>query len=863
MTSAQALTIGRVRKGRSTASVYTAAAPRKTLVSRLLTLAAYGSAISVLLAVIGAAAFYYFFTQYNALVLERVQSGFWQSRGGVYSAQAELRVGQRLTPDALAERLRLSGYIEGPGQSDIWNGTFTVDGQTIRVNPSAASGEQGNATVIKFAGDKISDIQARGYTRETFAIEPEMLVGRSQAKRTADRVLDYDAIPADLRNAILAAEDQRFFSHYGIDPRGIARAFKANLSEGQVMQGGSTITQQLAKNTFLSPERSYKRKIEEAFYSFALEHNLTKEQIFALYCNEIYLGQYGSTSVHGVEQAARVYFGKELAEITLAESAAIAGMIKNPNRYGPHKEGDAPRDRRNAIINRMAENGSIEAGQAELARAAQLDLREPMKKTVSTAPHFVDTALKSIEGGFGGDYLNSNLNMRVYTTLNTQMQRTAQTALTSYVEKLNAKRGKSAKPLEAALVSLDPHTGRVLAMVGGSDYQKSQFNRAADAMRQPGSTFKPFVYATALERGYSPTTTFQDKPQEFIRVGAKTYNPENYGRSYTMKPMTLKTALVRSSNVVAVRTAFDAGIHRVAEKARQFGFSNVESYPSIALGAMEVTPLQLATAYASFANGGRKVDPVLIDRIVSGGGDTIYESKASEAKVLSEQNAYMITDMLKGVIERGTGRAANGSLGKDVVIAGKTGSSKDGWFVGYTPNLVTVVWVGFDETQDVGSTGGEIALPLWVDFMKAAIRANPELGGSVFEMPAGLTSIAVDPETGMLADSMCPHSERVVVKKSMSPAVKCLMHQPKVESLYAELDQEVIEEPNVIEIESERIDIPAAPAASNGSAGVTVEANSLPSSSTESKRPRKVGTRDVVIHDTLYSEYLAKGTKEN
>lgn len=856
MTAAQALQAGRVKSKKPTAKVYTAAVPLRTFKSRLLSFAFYAFIVSTILAAVGGAAFYYFFLQYNELVLERVQSGFWQSRGGVYSAEAELKVGQRMTPDALAERLRLSGYIEGPGQSDIWNGTFTVDGQTITVNPSAASGEQGNATVIKFAGDKITDIQARGYTRETFAIEPEMLVGRSQAKRTADRVLDYDAIPADLRNAILAAEDQRFFTHYGIDPRGIARAFRANLAEGQVMQGGSTITQQLAKNTFLSPERSYKRKLEEAFYSFALEHNLSKEQIFALYCNEIYLGQYGSTSVHGVEQAARVYFGKELGDLTLAESAAIAGMIKNPNRYGPHKEGDAPRDRRNAIINRLAENGSVESGQAELARAAQLDLREPMKKTVSTAPHFVDTALKSIEGGFDGDFLNANLNMRVYTTLNTQMQRTAQTALTQYVEKLNAKRGKDAKPLEAALVSLDPHTGRVLAMVGGSDYQKSQFNRAADAMRQPGSTFKPFVYATALERGYSPTTTLQDKPQDFIRVGAKTYKPENYGRSYTMKPMTLKTALVRSSNVVAVRTAFDAGIHRVAEKARQFGFSDVESYPSIALGAMEVTPLQLATAYASFANGGRKVDPVLIDRIVSGGGDTLYESKVSETRVLSEQNAYMITDMLKGVVERGTGRAANGSLGKDVVIAGKTGSSRDGWFVGYTPNLVTAVWVGFDETQDVGATGGEIALPLWIEFMKAAIRANQELGGSVFEMPAGLTSIAVDPETGMLADSMCPHSERVVVKKSMAPAVKCLLHQPMVDPQLAELDDQALEEPNVIEIESERFDIPDAPVIERAPAAVETSPKA-------NNRPRRVGTRDVVIHDTLYSEYLEKASKEN
>ena len=860
MATAQALHAGRIKSGRSTAKVYAATPRRVSFGSRFFSLAIYSFSVFIFLLAISGAAFFYFYSKYNESVLERIQSGFWQSRGGVYSAEAELKVGQRLTPDALAERLRLSGYIEGPGRSEIWNGTFTVDGQTIIINPSAASGEQGNRTTIKFSGDKITDIQARGYSRESFAVEPEMLVGRSQAKRTADRVLDYSSIPADLRNAILAAEDQRFFSHFGIDPRGIGRALRANLSQGEVMQGGSTITQQLAKNTFLSPERSYRRKLEEAFYAIALERNLTKEQIFALYCNEIYLGQYGSTSVHGVEQAARVYFGKELSDLTLAESAAIAGMIKNPNRYGPHRDGNAPKARRDSIIIRMAENGTAAAEQAELARASQLELREPIKTPTSTAPHFVDTALKSIEGGFDGDYRNANLNMRVYTTLNTQMQRTAQAALTRYVENLNAKRGKNSKPLEAALVAMDPHTGRVLAMVGGSDYQKSQFNRAADAMRQPGSTFKPFVYATALERGYSPITTFQDAPQDFIRVGSKPYKPENFGRSYTMKPMTLKTALVRSSNVVAVRTGFEAGYARVAEKARQFGFTNVESYPSIALGAMEVSPLQLASAYSSFANGGRKVDPVLIDRIVSGGGETLYRSKVSEKRVLSEQNAYMITDMLTGVVERGTGRAAKGSLGESVVIAGKTGSSSDGWFVGYTPNLVTAVWVGYDDTEDVGSTGGEIALPLWVEFMKAAIRANPELGGSVFEMPAGLTSVLVDPETGMLADNSCPLSERVVVKKSVAPSAKCLLHQPKVESLYAGLDEEFNEIPSVVEIEGEQIEPPAAR-----------EDNELPVDSspptrrerTGGRKLRQVEAKDVVIHDTVYSEYLDNVSREN
>jgi len=437
------------------------------------------------------------------------------------------------------------------------------------------------------------------------------------------------------------------------------------------------------------------------------------------------------------------------------------------------------------------------------------------------------------------------------------MQRVAQDALSAYVEKLNTRRGKNAKPLEAALVAMDPHTGRILAMVGGSDYQRSQFNRATDALRQPGSTFKPFVYATALERGYSPITTFTDAPQDFIRVGAKPYKPENYGRSYTMKPMTLKTALVRSSNVVAVRTAFEAGYRRVAEKAREFGLASAHAYPSIALGAMEVTPLQLATAYASFANGGIRVNPILIDRIVSGSGATLYQAEKGETRVLAEQNAYMITDMLKGVVEHGTARSAKGSLGKDVAIAGKTGSSKDGWFVGYTPNLVTAVWVGFDDTEDVGATGGEIALPLWIEFMKATIRANPELGGASFTMPPGLVSLVVDPETGMLADSHCPQSERVVVKSSMAPAVRCLLHQPKVEDMYAGIDEAVVRTSIVTDISAERYESPK-PAEEDHSVPRSEIQGPLPlaTPSPNPAKERKVGGKDVVVRDTVYSEYL-------
>jgi membrane carboxypeptidase/penicillin-binding protein len=325
-------------------------------------------------------------------------------------------------------------------------------------------------------------------------------------------------------------------------------------------------------------------------------------------------------------------------------------------------------------------------------------------------------------------------------------------------------------------------------MVGGRDYNESQFNRAAEALRQPGSTFKPFVYAAALERGMTPVTVYNDAPMEFQFYNRKNYKPANYGDSYAMKNITLKTALAKSSNVVAVKTAVDAGLETVARKAGDFGFDNIQAYPSMALGTMEVTPLQLAAAYAAFVNGGRRVEPTFIDRIVSVDDEIVYRSEQPDEQIISPRTAYMITDMLRAVVERGTASKAAGALGKDVAFAGKTGSSKDGWFVGYTPNLITVAWVGLDENEDIQATGGEVALPLWTDFMKSVVQARPEFGGENFAMPRGLTEVTVDPETGMLADAFCPAKEKVVVATGVVSGIRCFKHQPMPESFVADAD---------------------------------------------------------------------------
>ena len=748
----------------------------------------------------------YFYHHYSTIVQDRVASGFWHSRGGVYAAPKRFRIGDRAPMASVIDSLKRSGYVEGSSTEGIFNGSYRVEGNSIDIeSPGRLDSKRPASARITVKENRIAAIEAGGYDIKEFEIESEMLIGRTASKRAEMRVLSYDEIPESLRKAILAAEDKSFFSHYGIDPRGIMRALVRNLKEGEVTQGGSTITQQLVKNTFLSPERSLSRKLSEAFLSVALENQLSKEEIFALYCNEIYLGQYGSVGIHGVDQAAKLYFGKNLGELNLAESAAIAAMIKNPNRFGPHKDSEAATGRRQAIITTMAVDGMIDASTADIARNTALKLAEEKKEINTIAPYFVDAATREIGQKFDGDYLNANFNTRVYTTIDTQLQELATKAVEEQLAKLDRVYAKRGKRLEASLVALDPQTGHVLAMVGGRDYTTSQFNRSTDALRQPGSTFKPIVYATALERGYTPISTFADRPMEFMYTGVKPYKPSNFRDGYSNTNLTIKTALAKSSNVVAVQAAMAVGLSTVAKKAEQFGFHKPQAYPSLALGATEVTPLQLAAAYASFANGGRKVTPVFVDRIVSGTDRPIYQSLPNDDRVITEQTAFMITDMLQAVVERGTARSANNALGKDVVFAGKTGSSKDGWFVGYTPNMVTVAWIGFDDNSDVHSTGGEIALPLWTAFMQSVVRTRPEFGGSFFVMPKGLTAVVVDPETGMLADSYCPHSERVVLPRHAATNIKCMTHQPRMEVLLAGHTEDV-----PTEFETTVITVPAA-----------------------------------------------------
>ncbi len=747
----------------------------------------------------GGDAFLRSYKYYSRLVDARLANGYLTSRPGLYAAPRVIQPGQKFARADLIQALRRAGYVESTG-SNVWNGSFRQTEIGIELRPSRSDPSAGRPTVVRINSDtkdRISELTADDLPIETFTLEPEVLSNDVSSKAGKRGNIRYSEIPPVLVHAILAIEDHRFFQHSGLDAFGIARAFVRNAGEetndqtnDHSRQGGSTITQQLVKNTYLSPERTFKRKYAEAMLSVALERRLSKEDIFALYCNEVYLGQRGAVAVRGVAEAARIYFGKDLKDLSLAEAATIAGMIQGPAHYSPLHHQDAAHARRNIVLSAMVRDGWIDAEQAAATSQEAVTVSPASDSANSLAPYFVDYVNRTSDSQFAA----SPASQRIYTTIDLDLQQLAESALKRQLDRLdlvyknrNARPQAALKP-QAALVALDPKTGNVLAMVGGRNYAESQLNRATDARRQPGSTFKPFVYAAALEDGMSPVRTFADAPREFVYDRTKTYRPANFGGGYSMRDVTMRTGLVKSLNVVTVDVALQTGLARIANLAERFGLPKPERYPSLALGTKEVTPLELAAAYAAFVNGGHRVQPKIIASVGEPPATHVVSIEITDTKVISPTTAYMITNTLAAVVDHGTARGARNAV-NGTAIAGKTGTSRDGWFVGYTPNLVCVVWIGFDDNQQLGLTGAEAALPAWTEFVKGAVELKPELGGRNFECPEGIEFVEIDPDTGSRATLSCPRRELIAVTGKLGPNVECLLHGDLPDSIGVEADQ--------------------------------------------------------------------------
>ncbi|MDX9745532.1 MAG: PBP1A family penicillin-binding protein [Syntrophales bacterium] len=546
--------------------------------------------------------------------------------------------------------------------------------------------------------------------------------------------------------AFVAAEDARFFHHRGFDPQSITRAFYRNLEAGKIVQGGSTITQQVAKSLYLSPERRYIRKIKEAILAYKIDRYLTKEEILNLYLNYIYLGH----GTYGIEAASEGYFGKSARYLTLAEAAMLAALPKAPNNYSPFLHYDKARERQTYVLSRMVEDGHITPEQKTAALQAPLVLRS-FRPREKIAPYFIENVRRYVQGKYGSDVLYKE-GLEIYTTLNISMQKSANEAMERGLKELESRGNYKQEPLQGALLCMDAKTGAIRAMVGGRDYTKSEFNRTTQSVRQPGSAFKPIIYTAAFDKGLTPATLLMDSPLVFEDPSQPggLWKPKNFDGKF-LGPTTLRHALVHSRNVITVKLLQEIGVDYATSYAANMGITSpLPRNLSIALGSSGVTLQEMVRAYGVLAHGGKRVAPYFIKRIVDRTGHVFEESRIVEEQVIDPRIAFLTTHILEDVVESGTGTRVR-SIRRPV--AGKTGTTndnRDAWFIGFTPSLVTGVWVGFDrkETLRREEVGGRAAAPIWLYFMEKALQSYPV---EVFPVPEGIVFVKIDPGTGLPA----------------------------------------------------------------------------------------------------------------
>ncbi len=682
----------------------------------------------------------------------------------VYSRPLELRAGLDVERGRLRERLERMGYVPAvgskprlrPGQFLLRQGTFEIyrrPGTTIESEAPAH-------LALQLSGSRIRAVRsADGELLPSAALEPEIIAQFHGEERADRRLTGLDEVPPVLIDAIIATEDQSFYEHHGITVWRIAGAMLANLRAGRVVQGGSTLTQQLVKNFYLTRERTISRKLTEAVMALLLERNHTKQEILEAYLNEVYMGQRGSVAIHGVGEAAQHYFGKNVSEIGLAQAALLAGMIKGPNLYSPYRHPDEARKRRDLVLSVLLAEGKIERDAYESALVADLGVRD-VQVDENVAPYFVEQIRQELVDGYGEELLQTE-GLAIHSTLDAELQRAANAAVRRQLERLERdfpKLKRKDSPLQAAVVALSARTGEVLAEVGGRDYKKSQFNRATQALRQPGSVFKPIVLLAALGRSEDgPQITLASKLEDvpFVEeLPSGAWAPANYDGEYR-GVVTVREAIEQSLNVPVARLGLMIGPERIVETARRMGVeSPLAPVPSVSLGAFELSVIEAARAYTVLASGG--LLPAVRDytRVVHADGRVVEERAPETTRVFDPAAVYLVTSALQGAVDRGTAAALR-DYGFRGEIAGKTGTSsdyRDAWFIGYTPELVIAVWVGFDDGASVKLTGAAAALPIFADVLEVA-RGKEQ--GQEWEMPTGVEAVSVNYESGMRAGFLC------------------------------------------------------------------------------------------------------------
>jgi len=760
---------------------------RRSWISLLLRIALLAIAVVFLS---GFAVFGYYYVKYQHIVDERLEKPIFASTAKIYATPREVRPGQKLSVTLLANELRNAGYTTDGASQASPLGTYSQNSQSIGVHPGPQSYHAQDGATISIAGGVVQSItDDHGQPLASYELEPLLITGLSDdANRTKRRLVTYDEIPNNLVQAVLAIEDRRFFEHGGVNYWRLVEAVFRDITTGQKQQGGSTLTMQLARGFFLTPEKRIKRKFIEIVITFQLEHRFNKQKIFELYANEINLGQRGSFSIDGFGEASQAYFGKDVRQLNLAESAMLAGMIQRPNYFNPFRHADRTIERRNLVLDSMVETGAITKDQAEHAKAEPLHLSE-VSVDASEAPYFVDLVHEQLLQKLGERDFNRE-GLHIYTSLDPDLQRAATQAVDSTIHVVDEqvdKLHKKSKPGETwvypqvALVALNPHTGQVLALVGGRNYGNSQLDHAV-AKRPTGSIFKPFVYAaafnTSLEgsdlsgqtRPFSQITMLSDEKTTYD-VGGQEYTPRNFEGVYHDQ-VTARYALQQSLNNATIGLAALVGFDRVASLARSAGVKSARGTPSVAIGSYDAAPLDMAGAYTIFANNGLHLDPWMVASVRSPTGDVITDYTPTSKQILDPRVAYLTTNMLENVINHGTG-AATRTRGFTSPAAGKTGTSHDAWFAGYTSNLLCIVWVGNDDYTELNIEGAHAAAPIWAEFMKKAVQLPQYSDTHEFSVPDGVEMVNIDKATNLLSDDACPDGVAIAFLDGTAPTETC------------------------------------------------------------------------------------------
>jgi penicillin-binding protein 1B len=744
-------------------------------------------AIAALALVAGLGFFVYYYNVYARMIDTRLRGGPYRTTAGIYASPTAIAVGDKTTPSDIATTLRHAGYSENRNNPV---GSYSVQADSIDIFPGADSYFDQEPATIKFSRDKIRRVVSlRDNTdRPLYELEPQLITNMHDRNREKQRVVHYEDIPPVLRNAILSAEDKRFFQHSGFDPIGIIRSAWVDLRRGKSAQGASTLSMQLARDMFLTTDKNWRRKLAEVMITMQLEQKLTKEQIFEMYCNGVDLGYRGSFTIRGFGEGAQVFFGKDIRSLTLPEAAAMAGIVRGASFYNPYRHPDRVRERRNAIIALMRQNGYVNDRDYAVAVESPLTLVSGPAES-SDAPYFVDLVNDDLEKRFPGYDFQASAD-KIYTTLDLDLQKAANEAVAAGMKQVDdlihkQKRFRNVPFVEpqCALIALDPHTGEIKALVGGRNYGVSQLNRVL-AERQPGSIFKPFVYAAALNtavvggtRTLTPASIVVDEPTTFY-FDDQEYSPGNFEHEF-YGPVTLRHALAKSLNVATIKVAEMVGYQTVVNLAHRAGISeDVKATPAMAIGSYDATPLEMAGAYTVFANSGIHVQPSMVSLVKEHGGKVLLDQKPETKPVLDPRVAYLMVNMLEEVMRTGTAAGVR-SRGFVVPAGGKTGTSHDGWFAGFTSNLLCIVWVGFDDNRQLDEEGARSALPVWTEFMKRAITFRKYSDTKPFDAPDGVVTVTIDPESGMPATAQCPTQASEVFIAGTEPVGTCPLHGGK------------------------------------------------------------------------------------